>query len=141
MLLPLLGACQTDGAGAGASLLSGEATPGTAWSGDRSQSGERAYVLADTPREWTELWARVGAPAPGPLPDGRMAAAVFLGPRDTAGFGVVIEDARAEGDTLVIGYHERVPGPDEAVAQVTTSPYAVRLLPRVAGTPKFVREK
>lgn len=141
--LPLLGACQTtsEGAGASRSLIPADAAPGTYWQGDRSQAFERAYVVARTPQDWEDLWARVGEPAPAPLPDGQMAVAVFVGPRDTAGYGVSIDRVQVTGGDLVVGYHERVPGPTQAVAQMQTSPYAVRLLPKVAGTPKFQREK
>ncbi|GAA4248760.1 protease complex subunit PrcB family protein [Azospirillum formosense] len=140
--LPLLGACQTapDGAEAQA-LLPADADPGTYWQGDRSQAYERAYVVARNPQEWNDLWARVGEAAPGPLPGDRMAAAVFLGPRDTGGYGVSIVSARTAGGDVVVGYRERVPGPAQAVAQMQTSPYAVRLIPIAAGAAKFQREK
>ncbi|WP_448204072.1 protease complex subunit PrcB family protein [Azospirillum sp. sgz302134] len=141
--LPLLGACQTgsDLPTASRSLLPTDGTPGTYWHGDRSQAFERAYVVARSPQEWTELWSRIGEPAPVSLPDDRMAVAVFLGPRDTAGYGVAIDSVRQADGELQVGYHERVPGPAQAVAQMQTSPYAVRLLPKVNGTPKFQREK
>lgn len=141
--LPLLGACQTapETAGASRSLLPADAAPGTYWQGDRSQAFERAYVVARTPQEWTELWSRVGEPAPADLPGDRMAVGVFLGPRDTAGYGVAIDTVRQEGSDIIVGYHERVPGPTQAVAQMQTSPYAVRLLPKAAGATKFQREK
>lgn len=142
--LPLLGACQTTpdtAAGASRSLLPADAAPGTYWQGDRSQAFERAYVVARNPQEWEDLWARVGDPAPAALPDDRMAVAVFLGPRDTGGYGVAIDTVRQGADGIVVGYHERVPGPAQAVAQMQTSPYAVRLLPKVAGATKFQREK
>ncbi|QCO02259.1 protease complex subunit PrcB family protein [Azospirillum argentinense] len=140
--LPLLGACQTapDGTEPQA-LLPADADPGTYWQGDRSQAYERAYVVARNPQEWNDLWARVGEAAPGPLPGDRMAAAVFLGPRDTGGYGVSIVSARAAGGDVVVGYRERVPGPAQAVAQMQTSPYAVRLIPMAAGAAKFQREK
>lgn len=141
--LPLLGACQTtpDATTAPRSLLPADAAPDTYWQGDRSQAFERAYVVARNPQEWTDLWARVGDPAPVALPDDRMAVAVFLGPRDTGGYGVAIDTVQQAADGIVVGYHERVPGPAQAVAQMQTSPYAVRLLPKVAGAAKFQREK
>ncbi|MDQ2105004.1 protease complex subunit PrcB family protein [Azospirillum isscasi] len=140
--LPLLGACQTTADGAGQpSLIPADAGPGTYWQGDRSQAFERAYVVARGPQDWADLWARVGEAAPSPLPGDRMAVAVFLGPRDTGGYGVSIDSARASGGDVIVGYRERVPGPAQAVAQMQTSPYAVRLIPLVNGTAKFQREK
>jgi hypothetical protein len=133
-----LGACQTGpDETASANLLPAE---GGVWQGQRSQAAERAYVVARTPQEWEELWARVGAPAPGSLPADRMAVALFLGTRDTAGFGVSIDSARQKGDEIVIGYREQVPGPTQTVAQVQTSPYAIRLLPRLDGHAIFERQ-
>ncbi|WP_372398005.1 protease complex subunit PrcB family protein [Azospirillum sp. HJ39] len=138
--LLLLAACQ-GGDRADGNLLPSQAEAGTVWQGDRSAAAERAYVVARDAAEWTALWARVGEPAPAALPGGRMAVAVFLGPRDTAGYGVAIDRVQQAGAELVVGYRETVPGPAQAVAQSRTSPYAVRLLPSVAGTPKFVRGK
>ena len=140
--LPLLGACQTvPDAADRSSLLPADADPGTYWQGDRSQAYERAYVVARNPQDWSDLWARVGEAAPGSLPGDRMAVAVFLGPRDTGGYGVSIDSARASGGDIVVGYRERVPGPAQAVIQMQTSPYAVRLIPLVSGAAKFQRER
>ncbi|MCG5242421.1 protease complex subunit PrcB family protein [Azospirillum doebereinerae] len=138
-----LTACQTDGTGeeAAGNLLPAVAASGTAWQGDRSLAAERAYVTASNAQEWTELWARVGEPAPASLPSDRMAVAVFLGPRDTAGYTVSIDRAQTAGGELQVGFHERVPGPAQAVALSQTSPYAIRLLPRVEAKATFHRDK
>lgn len=137
----LLAACQGGNDRADGNLLPAQAEAGTGWRGDRSSAAERAYVVARDAGEWSALWARVGEPAPSSLPGGRMAVAVFLGPRDTAGYGVAIDSVQQKGADLIIGYRESVPGPAQAVAQTRTSPYAIRLLPSAAGTPKFVRGK
>lgn len=137
----VLTACQSGTDRAEGNLLPAQAEAGTVWQGDHSSAAERAYVVARDGAEWTALWARVGEPAPTSLPGGRMAVAVFLGPRDTAGYGVTIDSVQQKGGDLVVGYREMVPGPAQAVAQMRTSPYAVRLLPSAAGTPKFVRGK
>ena len=133
-----LGACQTSGKG---EAMSGNLLPadGESWQGANSQAVERAQLIVRTPEDWEELWARVGQPAPTPLPAGRMAAAVFLGTRDTAGFSVALDNAVKKGEDLVIGYHEQVPGPAQAVAQMQTSPYAIRLLPAMDGRAVFKR--
>lgn len=137
-----LTACQSDGSGrAAGNLLPADAAPGTYWQGDRSLAAERAYVVARNAQDWDALWARVGEPAPAPLPGDRMAVAVFLGPRDTAGYAVAIDRAQATGAELQVGFHERVPGPAQAVALSQTSPYAIRLLPKVEAKPVFQRDK
>ena len=137
----LLAGCQSGTDRAEGNLLPAQAEAGTVWQGNHSSAAERAYVVARDGDEWTSLWARVGEPAPTSLPGGRMAVAVFLGPRDTAGYGVTIDSVQQSGADLVVGYRETVPGPAQAVAQSRTSPYAIRLLPSAAGTPKFVRGK
>lgn len=137
----LLAAC-TSGPGGGeevAFALPADAAPGTYWQGDHSQSTERVYVTARTDREWRELWARVGGEPPSALPGGQMAVAVFLGTRDTGGYGVSIERVARDGGETVVAYRERVPGPASPVVQVLTSPYAVRLVPEAAGAPSFRR--
>lgn len=137
-----LTACQTSGSDRGADLVvPADAPAGTYWRGDRSLAAERAQIVARTAQEWSDLWARVGEAAPVSLPGDRMAAAVFLGPRDSAGFGVVIDGAQTTDDGLRVSYHERVPGPTEAVALTQTNPYAIRLLPRVDGKVLFQRRK
>ncbi|CAO3399090.1 protease complex subunit PrcB family protein [Azospirillum palustre] len=137
----LLASCQGGNDRADGNLLPAQAEAGTVWQGDHSSAAERAYIVARDSGEWSALWARVGEPAPSSLPGGRMAVAVFLGPRDSAGYGVAIDSVQQKGADLIVGYHEMVPGPAQAVAQMRTSPYAIRLLPGTAGTPKFVRGK
>lgn len=142
LLAAVLAGCQTTGDGtAGRGTVPADATPGTYWSGDHSEAYERAYVTARTPQEWQALWARVGQPAPSSLPGDRMAVAVFMGPKDTAGYAVLIQSAAERDGATVVTYREQVPGPAQAVALVRTSPYAVRLVPRGSGEVKYVREK
>lgn len=136
-----LAGCQTTGAPPQTGLLPADAAPGTYWRGDASQAVERSYLVVRTDREWSDLWARVGEKVPSDLPSDRMAVAIFMGPRDTAGYGVAIERAEKAGEMLTVGFRERVPGPAEAVALVRTSPYAIRLLPRSEGPVKFQRQK
>ncbi|HEY0838150.1 MAG TPA: protease complex subunit PrcB family protein [Azospirillum sp.] len=139
----LAGGCQTTGGErvGERGTAPADAIPGAYWNGPDSEAYERAYVTARTPQEWRDLWARIGQPAPSALPDDRMAVAVFLGPKDTAGYAVLLRSAAERDGAPVVTYREQVPGPTQAVALVRTSPYAVRLVPRSAGDVKFVRER
>lgn len=142
LLSLVLAACSTTGDGGSADrpLVPADAEPGTYWQGDHSQSAERAQIIARTDREWTELWARVGQEPPSRgLPGGRMAIGMFLGYRDTGGYGVAIERVSVKDGHVVVNYRERVPGPAAAVVQTITSPYAVRLVPAADGAPTFAR--
>jgi hypothetical protein len=66
-----------------------------------------------------------------------MVAAVFLGARPTGGYGVEITGTRRDGDTLVVEFVERRPGPDAIVTQALTAPYHIVTLPRHEGAVVF----
>lgn len=139
-----LAACQTSGSGGSAGSdwsASSDAPAGTVWQGEHSRATARAQIVARSAQEWADLWAKVGEAPPVSLPADRLAVAVFLGPRDTAGFAVAITRAQTVAGALRVGYRERVPGPADTVALAQTSPYAIRLLPRVDGAVAFQRDK
>lgn len=139
--------CQSTGSGMVASdpaardpvdPFAGESAAGETWRGQNGAAAEPATIVARSDREWRDLWARIGEPPPVGLPDGRMAVAILLGRRDTAGYAVTIDSVGAEGGRTVVVYRERVPGPATPVAQMLTSPYAVALAPS-AGDVEFRR--
>lgn len=101
-----------------------------AWSGPQSAAQLDIFLTARDQRGWQILWQLIGETAPGPLPDGAMAVGVFLGPRPTGGYAVRLADLFAEEEAVFALYDETVPGPDQMVAQVITSPFAVQLLRR-----------
>ena len=68
-----------------------------------------------------------------------MLVALFLGERPTAGYAVEIVSVARDGETLVIGYAERVPAPDAMVGQVLTTPYVIAGVPAHAGPVSFVK--
>jgi hypothetical protein len=113
-----------------------DAEPGTAWQGDRSTTTGRTELTARTGEDWTRLWVQAGIPAPVSLPDDRMAVALFLGPRTGAGYAVSLDPATVQDGTVVVPYHESVPGPDDPGGAQPTSPFAVRL---IAAGPQPVR--
>ena len=106
-------------------------------------SGVHEYreSVARTPEEWTKLWEAL--PARRPMPkvtfESTMIAALFLGDRPTAGYGVEFTGVVLDGDTLVIGYVERAPSTDAANAQMITTPYVVAGVPQHAGPVRFVK--
>ncbi len=59
-----------------------------------------------------------------------MAAVIFLGEKNTGGYGAEIIGARVREGRLVIDYREISPAPDAMVTQALTSPWAVVILPR-----------
>src|SRR5262249_10326930 len=97
---------------------------------DRGQSSRVATMrlaTASTPAEWAALWAAHAPDSPLPAVDfsKNMVAAVFLGTRPTAGFGVEIIRARTDGQALVVEYAEKKPAAGSLSAQVLTSPYYI----------------
>jgi VWFA-related protein len=106
-------------------------------------SGIDAYreVVARTPEEWTALWGTL--PARRPMPKvtfaNTMIAALFVGERPSTGYSVEFTGVRVDGDTMVIEYVEKAPGPDVAAGQMITTPYFVAGVPLHAGPVRFVK--
>lgn len=77
---------------------------GAEWSGPLSAFAVEATITARDQRSWNILWQMVGEEPPGPLPDGRMAVAVFQsadeGPPRKLEFSEIVAGETA----LVIGY-------------------------------------
>lgn len=145
--LALLSLCLLAGCEWSASLVAGEppAWPGTqaqvpvsgiggrvAWQGQQAETQGRSFVVAETEEQWQGMWRKAGTEAPGPLPRGWVGFGVFAGVRDTAGYDVEIvsvERIRMTSlpDRLRASYRIRRPASDATVAQVLTSPWAIRI--------------
>lgn len=114
----------------GVLLGAAEDSPGV-WSGAYGgavETGER--VVADA-AAWAELWGRLSREAP-PAVDfaATRVAAVFTGPRPTAGYrarliGVAVEDQR-----YLLRWFEEGPGEGEAVAEGATAPFLLVSVPK-----------
>lgn len=84
-----------------------------------------------------------------------MGIGVFLGMRQTAGYGVAIENIAEQVTTdrqfieqglpssreLVVSYGERAPAPGAMTAQVLTSPYVIRIIRRDDSQVRFVQAR
>jgi len=66
-----------------------------------------------------------------------MVVGIFLGGRQTAGFGVEIVSAQPEGAALVVKYKETRPSRDAISAQVITTPFHLVAVPKFEGTVRF----
>ncbi len=106
-------------------------------------SGVEAYkeVVVRNADELKAFWATLTTrrPIPNVTFANTMLVALFLGERPTAGYAVEIVSVARDGDTLVIGYAERVPAPDAMVGQVMTTPYVVAGVPAHEGPVSFVK--
>jgi VWFA-related protein len=96
-------------------------------------------VVARTEPEWRSLWQRhaPGRPVPSVDFNKLMVVAVFLGSRPSGGYQVEITGVQTIGDTLVVQWSERRPGPGQVAAQVLTSPSHMVTVPRHSGEVRF----
>lgn len=112
----------------------------TEWQGNATSSvQERQTTVAVDEPVWQEIWTRIGQPAPHALPADTVAVAVFTGQKRTAGYSIEFLDIREDAAKRTVTYRIKRPGFKDTVAQVLTSPYAVRLLP-ATGKPVALEE-
>ena len=106
-----------------------------------SMSGvdEARTAVAKTEVEWSKLWREHNSAKPAPKVDfsKRMAAAVFLGTRPSAGYAVEVTGTRQDGKVLVVEWRETRPAPGMLTAQVLTSPAHLVSLPKFDGEVRF----
>lgn len=107
--------------------------------GAESALDETMQVTARDQAQWTAAWHRhaPGRALPAIQWSKEMVVGVFAGSRPTAGYSVEIVGFREEGDRMIIGYRETVPGRGIATAQIITSPYALAVVPQHAGEVTF----
>jgi hypothetical protein len=101
------------------------------WSGQHGGSSTPGVRELRTTEQWQTFWQQAGREPPQGLDVGReMAVAIFLGERNTGGYGAEIVGVRVHEGRLVIDYRESSPPPDAMVTQALTSPWAVAMLSR-----------
>jgi hypothetical protein len=125
------------------------------WTGTQGSVQGRTTIVARTPEEWANLWQLANEPMPGPLPAGWMGIGAFVGMRQTAGYSVAIENIAQQVITdqrlvdqglpssreMVISFGERIPAPGSMTAQMLTSPYVIRIIPRDDSPVRFVQTR
>lgn len=99
------------------------------WNGPFSSITEPQTRVVTTLPQWEKLWKDIGAPE-APVIDLQiyLAAAVFLGQRNTGGYSVKLLEPLSRAGKVVIPYRETVPR--GIVFQAITYPYAVRVYAR-----------
>lgn len=98
--------------------------------GNSAYADETTSVRLDrTAAAFAQTWATVGgnqvpAPAPPSVDFAReRAVTIFLGRRNTGGYGITVAGVRLEGDTLVVEVTVRAPASGAITTQALTSPY------------------
>jgi protease stability complex PrcB-like protein len=99
----------------------------------------RREAVVRSPAEWTALWKDHGSREPMPAIDlsREMVVGVFLGRRNTGGYGVEIVRAATSGGVTVVEYVETAPSPDAITSQVLTAPFHLVAVPKQDGEVSF----
>ncbi len=119
--------------GCGAAVKNDEKAPTliAQWSGQHGGSSVPGVRELRTTDRWQAFWQQVGREPPRALDVGReMAVAIFVGEKNTGGYGAEIVGARVHEGRLVIDYREISPAPGAMVTQALTSPWAAVILSR-----------
>lgn len=119
-----------------ASLAAVDVSP-SEWKGHScGVSAPGARVITD-PESWKSLWKdALGQEAPAVDFSRFVAVAAFAGSQRTGGWSAELLPPEAAEGALVVPYRVRGPAPGAFVTMAFTSPYAVRLYRRPAGTLK-----
>lgn len=93
----------------------------------------KAVLVADADA-WAELWKSALSGEP-PAVDftKHVAAAVFLGLKNTGGYSVEFLEPETSGGNTVLRWRMKTPGKGSFVIQAFTQPYAIKLFPKPAG--------
>jgi hypothetical protein len=127
-----LGACRSAAPAPGAAATAPQAQVKEAamqeWKGQFSGVLQGAQRIIESVEQWRALWSDIGQAAPA-APDFKssFAVAVFLGERNTGGYGVHWLGPASDA-APVIRYKET--RPQGITMQVLTQPFAVKVFPR-----------
>ena len=107
--------------------------------GDSSSVDSSRQVVVRTEAEWTKLWTEHGGDRKKPAVNFStdMVVGVFMGSRNTAGYGVTVVSAGEKDGKMVVRYQETLPARGAITAQIITSPYHLVSVPKTAGSVTF----
>jgi hypothetical protein len=96
-------------------------------------------VVVRSAAEWAALWKDHGVREAAPAVDfsREMVVGVFLGGRNTGGYGVEIVRAVGNGAVMTVQYVETSPGRDTITTQMLTAPYHLAAMPMHDGEVRF----
>jgi hypothetical protein len=101
------------------------------WSGQHGGPSTPGLRELRTTDQWLAFWQQVGREPPRVLDtSAEMAVVIFLGEKNTGGYGAEITGVRVHEGRLVLDYRESSPAPDAMVTQALTSPWAVAIISR-----------
>jgi hypothetical protein len=101
------------------------------WSGAYGGAAETGERVVETAAAWAELWGRVSRETPPAVDfEKTRVAAVFVGPRPTAGYLARLIGIEVEPTRYVVRWYEEGPGQGEAVADGATAPFLLVSVPK-----------
>lgn len=107
-----------------------EDAPGV-WSGAYGGAVETGELVVADAAAWAELWGRVSRETPPAVDfEKTRVAAVFVGPRPTAGYRARLIGVEAELTRYLVRWYEEGPAADEAVADGATAPFLLVAIPK-----------
>lgn len=100
------------------------------WKGQFCSKEEGDARVVTTQAQWEEVWKAIGQPAPAADLRDHFAVAIFLGLKNTGGYGVAFLDPAIDdrAGTLTVKY--KVTNPKGMAMQALTKPYAVKVFPK-----------
>lgn len=106
------------------------------WKGYQSGYTEPAKLVIQNEDEWKKVWPQVSSPQlPKPaLPEVNLETeiviAVFMGERQTGGYGIEIRRVVKHKEEIVVHVEEQHPQPDSLVTMALTQPYHIVVIPK-----------
>ena len=100
-------------------------------------------VVVSTPREWSDLWRRMGTPeseldkTPAVDLSKERVVALFMGSQRTGGYAIAIARVESTDAATVVHVKTTKPGPGDVVTQAFTSPFYIAAIPRTEKPVKF----
>lgn len=114
----------------GGMLGAAEDAPGV-WSGAYGGAVETGERVMENAAAWAELWGRLSRETPPAVDFEKVRiAAIFTGPRPTAGYRARLIGISVEPTRYLVRWYEEGPGQGDAVVEGETAPYLLVSVPK-----------
>lgn len=100
------------------------------WQGQHASKSTEEVLTANNEPEWRAMWELAGQKVPPFNEEKEFAIAIFLGIRNTGGYGVTLLSAMQEGSNFVVRYAEKKPSRGSLVTQALTTPWLIATFDR-----------
>lgn len=116
-----------------ANTVSDKSSSEREWRGNYSGQAKPLTAVAKTKEDWQYFWEIAGQSKPSYSfdPFEEIAIGIFIGLRRTGGYSVEIVSLEEREGYFVIEYVEHKPHPGEFVIQSLTTPFLIKIFPRI----------